>query len=77
MQKAWVSTISLSGALCLNFEGALCPKCFEAAEEAAQLTYETMKTAVEDQKAKLTSAKINLEGQILSSGRLYVFCFFF
>jgi len=36
----------------------------KAAEEAAQLDYEKMKKAVEEQKAKLTKSKINLEGQI-------------
>merc|ERR1719440_2615575 len=36
----------------------------KAAEEAAQLDYEKMRDAVEDQKAKLEKKKINLEGQI-------------
>lgn len=36
----------------------------KAAEEAAQLDYESMKKAVEDQKAKLEKTKINLDGQI-------------
>jgi len=40
----------------------------KAAEEAAQLDYEKMKKAVEDQKAKLTKKKINLEGQIAEEG---------
>jgi len=40
----------------------------KSAEEAAQLDYETMKKAVEDQKAKLTRSKINLEGQIAEEG---------
>merc|ERR1719265_561993 len=35
-----------------------------AAEEAVQLDYEQMKKAVEEQKAELEKAKINLEGQI-------------
>jgi len=40
----------------------------KAAEEAAQLDFESMKKAVEEQKAKLTKAKINLEGQIAEEG---------
>jgi len=40
----------------------------KSAEAAAQLDYENMKKAVEDQKAKLESAKINLEGQIAEEG---------
>jgi len=40
----------------------------KSAEAAAQLDYEAMKKAVEDQKAKLTKAKINLEGQIAEEG---------
>jgi hypothetical protein len=36
----------------------------KAAEEAAQLDYESMKKAVEDQKAKLTKSETNLKGQI-------------
>jgi len=40
----------------------------KSAEAAAQLDYENMKKAVEDQKAKLEKAKINLEGQIAEEG---------
>jgi len=40
----------------------------KSAEAAAQLDYEAMKKAVEDQKAKLTKAKINLDGQIAEEG---------
>jgi len=40
----------------------------KTAEEAAQLDYESMKKAVEDQKAKLTKSKINLEGQLAEEG---------
>lgn len=40
----------------------------KSAEAAAQVAYEKMKKAVEDQKAKLNKAKINLEGQIAEEG---------
>jgi len=40
----------------------------KSAEAAAQAAYEKMKKAVEDQKAKLNKAKINLEGQIAEEG---------
>jgi len=40
----------------------------KSAEEAAQVAYEKMKKAVEDQKAKLQKKKINLEGQIAEEG---------
>lgn len=40
----------------------------KAAETAAQVDYEKMKEVVEDQKAKLNKAKINLEGQIAEEG---------
>jgi len=40
----------------------------KAAEAAAQVDYDTMKEAVEDQKAKLTKSKINLDGQIAEEG---------
>jgi len=40
----------------------------KAAEAAAQVDYDNMKNAVEDQKAKLTKTKINLAGQIAEEG---------
>jgi len=40
----------------------------KAAEAAAQTAYDEMKKAVEDQKAKLTKSKINLEGQLAEEG---------
>lgn len=40
----------------------------KAAEAAAQVAYDEMKKAVEDQKAKLTKAKISLDGQIAEEG---------
>jgi len=40
----------------------------KAAEAAAQADYEEVKKAVEEQKAKLNKAKINLEGQIAEEG---------
>jgi len=40
----------------------------KTAEAAAQADYDEMKKAIEDQKAKLTKAKINLEGQIAQEG---------
>merc|ERR1719214_428290 len=58
--------VALLSMIIEDLEGEL--KEEKAAEEAAQLDYESLKKSVEEQKSKLEKMKINLEDQIAEEG---------